>query len=443
MNSVDSVTQMTIMFQQAGPFFMSILFLVVFSTWAYRRYKAASDRVPPLPAADVATHRSWYIGSLLIGCSLTIAATVYWFKHEPIYKVKGKVVGLTSNEEIWGEDDDDANGPYIRAHFHKSDPTGQTRDAVFVIVRSSPVAAGDSFTLWYRKDVDLRAVPLQFTYDGTSPDLKHDYDPQRGDFLAPANPPAPKKTSWKLDLLHEAYAQTPPAMRGAAQAQLSQPSMSQAEIIRALQAQPVRLGSEILAINSALALSVAERNALLASNGTSEPLLITVLDLTRHEEKELSYKASLLLKGVDVDGILRAKLTDKNSTVRAMYAPLLLRIDSTQAKQIIKSIAKPSAEVSDAKRRLEPPWTPRLITAAPSAEGDRYWLVAEWPVHQSSAQLCVSKVIASSDFVRRRGNPVLTSSKRLTYSYTKQWVLSAADEVERCGGDVSFRRTSS
>src|SRR4051812_10957076 len=109
MNDVDwmsRLTAATVLFQQSGPFFISLLFLLIGSTIARNAYDAVNQRKEPPPTEkEIATYRAWFIFSFAFGSALTLAGVVYWYEHEPIYVFSGVIQNLNSSQTLWGDRD--------------------------------------------------------------------------------------------------------------------------------------------------------------------------------------------------------------------------------------------------------------------------------------------------------------------------------------------------
>ena len=398
------LTEGSVMFHEQGPFFISLLFLLIGSTIARKAYKNVCERKEPVPTEkEVGTYRAWFIFSFVFGSALTLAGVVYWFKHEPIYAFSGVIQNLNSAQTVWG--DRDAQGTvYIHRIPLGSDIDGEKRNDEFLIVRGTPFRDGEEFDLHFMKKTEdgsaTRIDKLPLKYSTTSPELEIQWNPKTGknELVSSGTAEAPKRpnASLSLSLISEARAD----MLQTSFAQREPDRLSVNRIIDVLQGDRVYVGSEISALDAMLKLAANERLALVANDGMSEPVVITLLDLTRHSDAELAYKAKLALSGVDVAAILRTKLTDVKPATRARYSAVLLRLPTRDALAIVNSIPKLPAEAVAVKKRIASNWTPRLLAASATSSGDRYWFAALWNRGDSAMTACVSRKLSTSgDFV--------------------------------------------
>src|SRR5205085_2365900 len=88
---------------------------------------------------------------------------------------------------------------------------------------------------------------------------------------------------------------------------------------------------------------------------------------------------------------------------------------------------------------------PRLIIGSPSGDGDRFWVKGS--SNNGNDLACIQRTFAQrTDPVtsfQLAATPVVTEKGRATtYSYSKAWVLRAADGIDACRGKVGFGRTT-
>jgi hypothetical protein len=405
-NWMARLSEASVLFQQSGPFFISLLFLLIGSTVARNAYQTVCQRKEPPPTEkETGTYRAWFIFSFAFGSALTLAGVVYWYKHEPIYVFSGVIQNLNSSQTLWG--DHDAKGTvYIHRIPLGSDVEGEKRDDEFLIVRQTPFREGEMFALHFLKTREdgaaTRIEKLPLSYSATPPELEIRWNPATGkNELVPINAnlsAESHKTSMSLSLIAEAKAETmpPPALMD-----IQRPvAMSANQIVDALQGDRVYVGTEISALDTMLRLSNSDRVALVANDGMTEPMVVTLLDLTRHGDPELSYKAKQVLAGANAAAIFRKNLLDAKAATRTRYSAALYRIPTTDALALLNSIPKLPAEAAAAKKRITSNWTPRLLAASPTSSGDRYWFVALSSRGNTEKMIsCVSEKISGDDFI--------------------------------------------
>src|SRR5262249_27684223 len=142
------------------------------------------------------------------------------------------------------------------------------------------------------------------------------------------------------------------------------------ELTAALQGSPTYVGKEIDALETVRGMSAAARAAFLSAEGPDEPVIVSILDLARHEDPQLSHKAAELAASVDGTALFARKLADPKT--RAMYSAALPRLDPKLALNILAA-APPANDLAAIRKQILSGGTPRLIAPTSSAEGDRYW----------------------------------------------------------------------
>lgn len=428
---MENVSQWAVAMQQTGPFFVSILFLVVIATWARVSYRAVCERKEPRASKEeLHTHRGYFIYAVVFGSLMTIAAMIYWFVKVPVYTFTGQVRNLGTAEALWG-DSDDGTSTYIRPIFLTPDPDGLRRNDSFIIVSRSAFSNGQEFSLQYQK-AGGRIEELTFTYEGKPLQLAIQFDEKtQRNVLVPIGRREPRQVAWSLDLIGTAYAQTnlPTPQR-----QQQPAAIRPTDVVSALQSERLFVGSEITAIRAIAQMSPGTRNALVASEGPHEPMVITLLDLKRHSDRELSYNAATLLRPYDTKKLIAEKLQEPS--LREQYKKVLYRIPPADALAIIRSLPSRGSDLTRIKDELSTKTTPRLLAAIPSSEGDRFWMTVDLPAGPRTSA-CVQSALGTSDHVKSGGDSIVSGSRRATYSYSKSWVLEAADKVERCGAKVT------
>ncbi len=157
-----------------GPFFFSVLFLLIVTTTARRWYKETCTRQPPAELDERVSMRSYFWTAAIVGVTLSFVA-VGWY----VYKNIGKVhayhvvfVDLKPNQYVDLRDE---------VCYAKYPPQALGPDVDFkqfecVIVRDRPFNRGDVYTIHYREVAELSGsgqVPQGESVDVTVMDPEH------------------------------------------------------------------------------------------------------------------------------------------------------------------------------------------------------------------------------------------------------------------------------
>ncbi len=157
-----------------GPFFFSILFLLVVTRTAHSYYARVNERVtPPASAEERQDYRNYFRLSIVSGLVLVFLSVGWWMYaqlHDHMFQ--GVIVGLEKDQQIVPADDD----LYYRAVQRDAGLGRVIRDYHFVIVRATPFINGQVFRLQlYPEPGAISEAPpkpeeLKVLYRGTTRD---------------------------------------------------------------------------------------------------------------------------------------------------------------------------------------------------------------------------------------------------------------------------------
>ena len=442
-------TELTNLAQRSGPFFFSVLYDVFISRWAWRSYAKVCERSnPPTTKGERVTGLLYFVMTGAFGLAITCMSVYWWVTHESVYRYTGYIRNLTDAEVWWG------TGVYSSPQFGREvQDEGVSRDDAFIVFQNQPFTAGQRFVLNYQKKrgkverLDLRYDP-SVTYYRVAFDPRKEHNVLEPDDDAPPAAPPPKQSrGWSFDLIPSAYAQRVAAPSPRQQAAIvfngRLDARTKEQLVAELQNTRVYVGSEIEALDVLARLSAADQQSFAETEGPLEPMIITLLDLTRHDDPELRYKAQKVMRNISADGIIRAKILDKKR--RNSYLPLLLRIEPDRARGIVSSLGSAAMsdilKVADSIGKVQP----RLIIGSASGDGDRFWVKGS--SNSGSALACIQRAFEQrtdpvTSFQLAATPVVMEKGRATTYSYSKAWVLGAADGIEACHGRVGFGRTT-
>jgi hypothetical protein len=426
---VSSMVEWTEAASKSAPAFFALLYDFFITGSAIRRYYASCARVdPPATPEERKTFRQYLIFSALVGLVFTSLAVGFFWTHQPVYRYGGTIHAVLGGNRLW------SNQVYVRDPFDPNDRNNFPRDIEFTAVQDRPFPPNRQFVVNFGVAGSTKVAVFAIPYDEQATDYVIEYDKNADAYVLKVLRAGalPVKTS-RFSLVSEAYAQEirSTIIRGI-NIQLPIPALpppSRRDLLDALQGSRNYVGKEIDALDALRAMSPAERDAFIAGEGPDEPEIVTLLDAMRHEDPQLSSKASAIVASTDIAGLFKRKLADK--TTRAMYVAALLRIDPKTALAIIKA-APTASDLTAVRKRIESGAVPRLIRPTSSGEGDRYWLSASWSRSNAKAATCAATTLGAQS--------TLTPTSRQAFSYSKSWVLAGADVLERCGATPGFTR---
>lgn len=444
--------------QRSGPFFFAILYAVVLTGWAAKNWREAR-KDPNANEADRRTHRLYFIFTASFGALAVVLACILWIERQPpvvkSYTMRGVIQQLRSGQDLWSED------LYFRRRFGPAVVVAakldQPFDVTFFAEQDHPFAAPQAFEIHFKKEGAESWEPIVASLEaGRKYRIRYDPASDANVIVLIGAPPPPQPSlGWLPKLIDEAWAAPlPPSPQPSSRQPLVANDAVRAEITRALQATRLYTGAQIDAVDKLARFSKSDRLAFIKSEGPFEPMIVTLLDLTRHEDDELSYKAKALIKGVDVEETFRRKLLDPKTD--RLYRDALLRLESVTAKWITDSrVGRPQAvappmDVSSIYQReltrksfalVTASWavkgkTPRLLSASSASSGDHFWISSTPPAGNTRAADCTAWSM------RHLSDLVVDETRHLTWSYSKKAILAAADAIEKCGAKPTFARPS-
>lgn len=435
--SIDAASRLA---SQYGPFFFSVLFALVMLPRAVKQFQDVALR------RDSRTVDRWIFGAYFLLTFGVLVGLVYfsswwWAHHQPIYVVSGAIHKLNA-VEVWSPDP-----MFFKKEYDPSVPgKTQTFDVNFLAYQEQKPFGKSSFEIRFRKPYDPELgvpdfISVSVPSDGAFYDFDATFNDKTGkNELVPRRSASSRTISQtaQWSLFPAAYAATLPQMANQAQQQqiasgvIPAPSSESVRnaMVNALQSVKVYTGSEIQALDNLRRISSAERTQFIESEAV-EPMVISLLDLARHDDHELRSKARALLQGVDIRAIFARKLSTNG--VRDVYLAALTRLDVKTAVAILKGLPHDPNPTATRKLRTRieaAAWTPRFLSATTSPLGDRYWLAVGWRDGDRPTEKCVANTFSNSKSVDMGPDSMRGPTMRQIFSYSKKRILDLADRIE-------------
>jgi len=211
--------------------------------------------------------------------------------------------------------------------------------------------------------------------------------------------------------------------------------------IATLQDSSTDVGAKIAATEDLGQLDDAHFRDCLSTRTKREPVLVTFIDLSRHDDPELASKSHRVLRRFDVDQYLIQQLSRPESA--KAVEPILLRLDRTQAEAVLKRAgAEQSPSLKRLSGRIGAGEQTQMVRPSGSAKGDRYYVEATWDPNRQDVVDCLTRLF-NEELISRRSLAdeaalMRARSERLVYWYDKDWAIGMARKVEACGGKASF-----
>jgi hypothetical protein len=437
---------------QYGPFFLALLFLMVITRWAYKIYRRANLRAePPASPEEKRTYRYYFIATAAFGMMLVIVSVVWWATHQPsTYIFRGEVMGLNDYEDVFCEEF------YCRqTKVPMADGEGyDIKRWHFVFLQDNPIQENRTFDVSYRKG--RGSAWENFTLDYIPcPIAKYrivwDSLAERNSLkiIYPAPPPAQDNGS--AFLFNTAYAQDRPQVMEKA-FPLKEKKMDYVEferstenLVRLLQDERTDVGRKIEVLDAVREMDDERFRVFVESSTPKEPMLLTLLDLGRHTDRELAYKSRrLLATRANLPAELKRMLLSENPKMREMAESIVFRIEPPRAREIVDKMTADEniPGIDTLQQKLASGHVSRVLIPTGSERGDRYYVRASWDQEDRNLVDCLTQLfhreLMSKRTLEEEKEIMAGREERLVYWYSKKWALDMASKIEQCGAEASF-----
>jgi hypothetical protein len=366
---------------------------------------------------------------------------LWWvFSPQSPYVFKGEIRGLRDYEQIA------STSLYLKHQLYPkmSEESPQIRDAHFLIIKPDPFTENDDFGFLFSKGGEQSQVLLSIKYvPDENPVYEIEFDP---DMKANVIKRLGSSSSGSTSILfREAYARG----HAVAAAPVVPPFYVQTlirggQVIEALQDERTGVGTKIAALHELTKMEDEDLWEMLTLPSDKEPVLLSILDLTRHSDQELAYMAQVVLDRFDIYSYLQKTLVSGPPEKMQEASDILYRIEPKQAIEIIEGVPTEawSSELGQLNEDIGTSDQSRVLIPTASSQGDRYYVEAEWDPADEATVQCLTKLfnsdLLSSRTPEQEAQLMRGRSQRLVYWYSKAWALDVADRIEACGGNASF-----
>lgn len=416
---------------QYGPFFFAILFNVAITLWAYKMYHGAQR------PDEVKTYRAYFLTTVSFGMLLVCLSIYWWWSHPPYYVYKGVIKELEDYQKLTSTD-----LYFKRELVPRADKNlAQICNDYFLVVREKPFGEAEEFDVWFSRGGDHQER-LTLRYMAGEPKFRIEFDAQTGKNALKMTSPGSSPKALLPGRAHAQTAQTAPSApsRARVRAPAAGPAVDMA-LINVLQDERTPVGTKIASVDRLGSLPDQEVKSYLESVTQKEPMILTLIDLTRHTDKELSYKAATLVeKRYNPQSFFSQKLLSSNAADRDLATRILFRMEPDRASRYIP--ASGSSSLDGLRNDVRSGRKARVLIPTGSSGGDRYYVRATWDAKNQQAVNCLTQLFNKS-LISQRSPDEETSlmrgrSDRLVYWYSKEWALNIASDIERCGGKAAF-----
>jgi hypothetical protein len=432
---------------QYGPFFFSILFLIFIPKTLYGYIKKAKD------AKEKMVYLRTYQIAFAFGIALVIASVVWWFIHFPLtYVFKGQICDLESYAKI---SSDSLFFKPVAIPFAGEEDLVQNVE--FIIVQSSPFKRGQKFRLYFKKEGgEKKTLPLIYESEQDSEfEIKYIETKNNYEIISLTPKPVAKFPEPKLfspqavfgGFLFAEELKNGPAV--SAESTLSFPPQAQnyEQYIELLQDEKTAVGIKIKILYSLKSLPDDIFKEIVETSTPKEPMVLTLLDLGRHSDKELAYLSNALLKRFDIETYMASQLLAADQVSRNKGETVLFRVEKDLAERVLSLI--PPEDRTPRIRKLQDEVNAgektRVLYPTGSNTGDRYYIFVEWNpgtcVPECLAQKFSREILFTS--LEKELASLKDQNSRWVYKEDKESALRFVEEIFACGAKAQFARIKS
>lgn len=443
--------------KQYGPFFFAILFLMVITRWAYKIYRRANLRTdPPASAKEKSTYRYYFIATASFGMLLVIAAVTWWWINQPsIYVFRGEIVDLKDHQEI------DSFDFYLKEETRtiEAERMGEDEDLIFkkkyfIHIQNEPIPENTIFMFIYSmNNQPQKPIYLEYKPDSIGKyEIEYDSLKHRNvlRYIGPIADAAAQSDGASF-LFSTAYAQPAPPIKQKEspyqkmKLQYVDFDRSPENLVHLLQDERTDVGRKIEVLDIINNMDDEQFREFMEMSTTKEPMTLTILELGRHTDKELAYKARRIMNNrVDFHNDLTGKLLSDDPAAREAATSFLFRIEPPQAEEILNSIPEQEQTplIVELKEKIIAGDRSRVLIPTGSKRGDRYYVRANWDPNERNVVDCLTRLFNRELITERTLEEEMEimsgREERLVYWYSKEWALRMAGEIIKCGGTANF-----
>jgi len=428
----DSLSKLSDLGLQYGPFFFAVLFVLAVTRWSYRVFKETHAKAnPPATKQELNTARLVFLGTFFFGLALVGVSVVWWLGFRPkIYVFQGEILDLHDYEILASASDQ----LYLRTQPKEKIDDIPLHNELFVVVQGSPITKGQHFDVEFSKNNSPRNT-FHIAYDPAQsyPRFRVNWDDNLHTNVLQPDTSTTAESSGFVWTTHAAQANISVYQGRPPKSQSVQQSRSPVAV---LQDSRSDVGSKIVALDQLMQMPAS---VLTDNTAGQEPVLATLLDLTRYSDKEVSYKAEAVIRKVNLDEYVFQKLNSPQKKDKTEGQQILLKMDKGDSERILQKLSPAKASLL---REAVSQSSAFQVIPTPSPQGDRYYLKASWDPNDATAVDCLTKLfnaeLENNRTIEQERALMQKRSQRLVYWYDKDWTIGMAAKIRSCGGNAVF-----
>ncbi|MCP4633504.1 MAG: hypothetical protein GY855_11305 [candidate division Zixibacteria bacterium] len=437
MDIATNTASYTELFVKYGPYFLTLLFIMI----GFESLRRSKKAIPE----NKKVYRLFSYIFIFSGILVSAVSIVWWTTHQTaIYVYHGEIKGLQDYEEIV------SNDLYLKRIeiSAPSDTSARIHDVHFIIVQNSPFTEDDIYNLYYYKQSGKpKELPLKYAPD---PKLrfKIKWDTENDQYILDRLAVNIQPSSF---IFNTAYAQEEiqyeQKIQKAPMRKYRRPEYERENIISFLQDETTDVGRKIETLDVLLGFDDDAFREIVNSSTSKESMIITLLDLSRHTDMELAYKADKAINGrFNVNDYLLNELISGSSAKIRKARTTLFRMEPQRAREILEKATSQSNNtlLNSIKEGAQSDTNFKVLRPTGSYEGDQYYVKCQWDPNNQEMFDCLTALF-NRELINERNLEeeamVMKARKnndRYVYWKNKEWALMIAKKIGECGGTASF-----
>lgn len=427
----ETLERLTILAYAYAPFFFAVWFTQFVTRWTYRIYAEA-------PSQEHQRINRWvFVGACTVSTLMVFGSIGWWVLYRPdVHVFRGQITGLSDEDRLG------SNSvcflplkPYFPSLGQEAIDVPRVEN--FIVVSDKPFRKNQRFDFHLTFGAgDVHDLSLEYTSD---PNVEHriEWHNQKPSLVRG------KGGSSSLNLLNVAHAADRIAQNSADSAAPRGPTFGSAPraLIEALQSERADVGTKIAYLEQ---MRMADDNtvgAFLKHETQVEPMLLTVLDLSRHSNPLLADKAkSLVDERFNLVAHLERELKSSDRSRRDSAIMLMLRMEPSRVVALVKEL--PQHLVAPYESLLSDRNQYQVLVPTASRQGDRYYVQASWEPASTQTVSCLTglfnRELISDRTLDEEEELMRGRSRRWVYWYSKDWAMYIANGIRDCGARASF-----
>jgi len=427
---------------QFGPFFFSVLFSIFIPTILHGYVGRARN------PGEKKIYLRFYQITLVFGMVLVIASVIWWFVRFPYaYVFKGQICDLENYVKL---SSDSLFFKPVAIPFSGEEDLVQNVE--FMVVQDNPFKKGQKFRLYFKKgEGERKTLPLIFESEKDT-EFAIKYVEQKNEYEIVSLTPKDNAKLSEPELsspfplfggsLFAEELKTEPTSFPEPKLDFLLQAQDYGQYIGRLQDEREDVGLKIRILNDLKSLPDVSFRQIVETSTPKEPMVLTLLDLSRHSDRELAHVSDALLERFDVEAYLASKLLAADQTSRQRAEIIMFRIEKNLAEKVFSHI--PSENKTPWIRRLQDEVysrrKTRVLYPTGSNTGDRYYIFVEWDPAPQILE-CLAKLFAQEILFTSLEKELVflkNESRRWVYKDNKESALRFAEEILACGARAQF-----